>query len=259
MNALNDRRIWITGASSGIGQALAGALAKQGNQVIISGRSADRLEETRRLCPDRIQALPFDVVSRQANLDAARSIESTFGFLDVVVLNAGTCEYLDVQSFDTELVRRVNETNYMGFVHGVEASLPLLRKGNSPYLVGMSSTVAYTGLPRAEAYGASKAAIRHFLQSLRVDLAAEGIDVSIICPGFVKTPLTDLNDFAMPLRITSDEAARYIVRGMQRRQHEIAFPPLFVAFIKLLALLPSRLRNRLLVRSLTEGKTTNNR
>lgn len=259
MNTLDDRRIWITGASSGIGQALAGHLAQRGNQLVVSGRSAERLEQTRSLCPERIQTLPFDVASRQANLDAAQSIEKMFGGLDVVVLNAGTCEYLDVRSFDTDLVLRVNETNYLGFVYGVEASLPLLRKGNRPYLVGMSSTVAYAGLPRAEAYGASKAAIRHFLQSLRVDLARESIDVSIICPGFVKTPLTDLNDFAMPLRITSDEAARYIVRGMRRRQHEIAFPPLFVALIKLLAVLPSRLRNRLLVRSLAEAKTTNKR
>ena len=149
------------------------------------------------------------------------------------------------------MIKRVNDINYMGFVYGIEAALPLLRESKDPYLVGMSSTVAWTGLPRAEAYGTSKAAIRHFLESLRVDLDPEGIDVSIICPGFVKTPLTDKNDFAMPMRITSEKAAEYIIRGMSSRKHEISFPPLFAFILKRIAGLPSKLRNRLLVSSLT--------
>ncbi len=244
---LRDRRIWVTGASSGIGQALAVALAELGNTVVASGRSASRLEDVRRQSPDHIRCLPFDIVSREANRAAGDWIRAQLGGLDVVVLNAGTCEYVDVQAFDAELVRRVTEINYLGFVYGVEAALPLLRSGRDPYLVGMSSSVAYTGLPRAEAYGSTKAAIRHFLQALRVDVARERIDVSIICPGFVATPLTDRNDFAMPMRITSAKATEYILRGMRRRRPEIAFPPLFVAMLKLLAAMPSGLRTRLLV------------
>jgi len=254
MRKLTGCRIWVTGASSGIGQALAVALARCGNTVVASGRSEVRLAETRKQCPERIQCLPFDITSQQATRDAGRQIHDTLGGLDVAILNAGSCEYVDVRHFDADLIRRVMEINYFGFVYGVESALPLLRKGTRPYLVGMSSTVAYTGLPRAEAYGASKAAIRHFLQALRVDLAHERIDVSIICPGFVETPLTDRNDFAMPFRISSEAAAGYIVRGMQRRQHEIAFPRSFVLLITLLAHLPSRLRNRLLVSSLTRGQ-----
>jgi NAD(P)-dependent dehydrogenase (short-subunit alcohol dehydrogenase family) len=251
MRRLSDRRIWITGASSGIGQALAVALARCGNTVVASGRSGERLAATQAACAERIRCLPFDITSRQANAEAARWIRETLGGLDVVVLNAGTCEYVDAKAFDAELVRRVTEINYFGFVYGVEAALPLLRAGREPYLVGMSSSVAYTGLPRAEAYGTTKAAIRHFLQALRVDLTAEGIDVSIICPGFVETPLTDRNDFPMPMRMTSGQAADCIVRGMRRRQHEIAFPWLFVAGLKLVARLPSRLRNRVLAATLT--------
>ncbi|MBL7114718.1 MAG: SDR family NAD(P)-dependent oxidoreductase [Kiritimatiellae bacterium] len=251
MHALSDNRIWVTGASSGIGQALAVALAKRGNTVIASGRNETRLQETRALCPNHIHCLPFDVASRQENKEAAHWIKREIGGLDIAVLNAGTCEYINVHAFDAEIVRRVMEINYFSLVYGVEAVLPMLRNANHPYLVGMSSTVAYTGLPRAEAYGSSKAAIRHFLQALRIDLAREKIAVSIICPGFVKTPLTDKNDFAMPFCISSDMAAAYIIRGMRKRKHEIAFPLRFMLLILTIANLPSRLRNRILVDTLT--------
>lgn len=250
MKKLIDRRIWVTGASSGIGRALAVQLGLLGNTVIISGRKQEELEKTREGCPERISVIAFDVADRAANMSAAEKIKKDFGGLDVVVLNAGTCEYLDVKNFDSDLVRRVMDINYTGFVYGIEAALPLLRKGNDPYIVGMSSTVAYTGLPRAEAYGSSKAAIRHFLQSLRIDLDEEKIDVSIICPGFVKTPLTDRNDFVMPMRISVEQAARYIINGMKKRKHEISFPPLFVFLLKFIAGLPSGIRHRLLVKSL---------
>jgi short-subunit dehydrogenase len=242
---LEQQRIWITGASSGIGKTLAIALANRGNEVIISGRSRDRLEETQSHCPDHLFPLPFDVVSQEANQMAARQIREQFNGLDIAILNAGTCEYVDVNHFDVELIRRVTEINYLGFVYGVGAALPLLREGEGRYLVGMSSSVAYTGLPMAEAYGSTKAAIRHFLQALRIDLTRDAIDVSIICPGFVKTPLTDLNEFHMPMRISPEKAARYIIRGMERHTHEIRFPPLFVTALRLLSILPSRLRTSL--------------
>lgn len=250
MKQITDKRIWLTGASSGIGRALAIALAERGNDIVVSGRNEQELEKTRLACPERIKCVAFDVADRSANLDAAQKVQNNLGGLDIAVLNAGTCEYLDVKNFDSAMIRRVTDINYMGFVYGVEAALPMLKKGRNPYLVGMSSTVAYTGLPRAEAYGSSKAAIRYFLQSLRIDLADDRIDVSIICPGFVKTPLTDRNDFAMPMRITPEAAALCIIRGMQKRKHEINFPPLFAYLLKLIATLPSSLRHRLLVRFL---------
>lgn len=250
MKELTNRRIWVTGASSGIGRALAIELAKRGNTVIASGRSEERLQEVCALMPDRIHSLPLDIAEKDENRKAAAFIEAKFGGLDISVLNAGTCEYLDVKAFDSDMIERVTRINYMGFVYGVEVSLDLLRKGKAPYLVGMSSTVAYTGLPRAEAYGTSKAAIRHFLQSLRVDLTPEGIDVSIICPGFVETPLTDRNDFPMPMIVTKEKAAKYIAKGMRRRKHEIAFPPMFVFMLKLIAALPSPMRNKVLVKML---------
>jgi len=250
---VTDKRIWVTGASSGIGKAVAAKLAALGNQVIISGRNGEALAAVQRLYPGHVTCLPFDITDTEDTMRAAEQIRSEFGALDVAVLNAGTCEYVDAGNIDVDLIRRVNETNYMGFVNCVAAALPLLREGEAPFLLGMSSTVAYTGLPTAEAYGASKAAIRHFLQALRIDLAAEEIDVSIICPGFVQTPLTDLNNFPMPMRITSERAAQYIVRGMARRTHEIRFPPLFALVLLAIGALPSRARHWLIRRTMVRN------
>lgn len=245
--SMQGRRIWITGASSGIGSALAVELARAGARLVISARNQERLQAVAEACkPAEVMVVTLDVASREANLAVGEQIRAHYGALDAVVLNAGICEYLDLPVFDAEMIRRVMDVNFMGFVYGVEAALPLLREGNSPHLVGMSSTVAYTGLPRAEAYGASKAAIRYFLQALRVDLLPQKIDVSIICPGFVKTPLTDQNDFPMPMRIGVEEAARAIRKGMERRAHEIRFPTLFALMLGSLTLLPSRWRTRLL-------------
>ncbi len=240
------RRVWVTGASSGIGEALALDLAEHGARVVVSGRDAGRLAGIASACGGDSFALSFDVASRESSLDAASEIRQRYGGLDTVVLNAGICEYVDLPAFDARLFERVMRVNFIGMVNGIEAALPLLRHGVAPHLAGMSSTVAYTGLPRAEAYGASKAAIRYLLQSLRVDLKPSGIDVSIICPGFVKTPLTDLNDFPMPMRVSVEAAAAAIRRGLERRHHEIAFPSAFAFMLKALSLLPSRLRTRLL-------------
>jgi len=244
---MQGRRIWITGASSGIGSALAIELARAGARLVISGRDRGRLQAVADACkPAEVMLAPLDVASREENLVAGEQIRARFGALDTVVFNAGICEYVDLPVFDAGMIKRVMDINFMGFVYGVEAALPLLREGNAPHLVGMSSTVAYTGLPRAEAYGASKAAIRYFLQALRVDLLPQKIDVSIICPGFVKTPLTDLNDFPMPMQISAETAARSIRKGMERRSHEIRFPVLFALILRVVAVLPSRLRTRLL-------------
>ena len=260
---MQGRRIWVTGASSGIGRALAVELAAAGARLVISGRDQSRLQAVVDACrPAEVMVAALDVASREENLAVAEQIRAHYGALDAVVLNAGICEYLDLPAFDAEMIRRVMDVNFMGFVYGIEAALPLLQKGNRPHLVGMSSTVAYTGLPRAEAYGASKAAIRYFLQALRVDLLPQGIDVSIICPGFVKTPLTDQNDFPMPMRIGVEEAARAIRKGMERRTHEIRFPTLFALMLRALAVMPSRLRTRLLKplsRSGVEEKTADRR
>ncbi|WP_374710092.1 SDR family NAD(P)-dependent oxidoreductase [Halomonas koreensis] len=240
--------IWLTGATSGIGRALAERLLDRGHRVALSARRFEALEA---LAGDRDNALllPLDVTDRAAVLSAGDRLAARFGRLDLAILNAGTCEYLDTRRFDSALFERVFAPNLFGALHGIEAALPLLRRaraeGRRPLLAATSSAAAYLPLPRAEAYGASKAALSHLMESLRLDLAAEGIDVSIIHPGFVKTPLTDRNDFPMPLRVDVDTAARAILAGLDAHRLDIHFPRRFTLALKLLGSLPPGLRFRL--------------
>ena len=243
---LADRRVWITGASSGIGRAVTVALAAQGCRVAVSARSRDALEElVAEVGEGRAFSVPLDVTDRQANLDAAKRIQERFGGLDIAVLNAGGCEFVNVRKLDSGAFDRMMRTNFQGMVYGIEAALPLLRESPHPLLAGMSSTAGYRGLPRAAAYGASKAAVRYMLESLRIDLLPEGIPVSIICPGFVRTPLTAHNDFPMPMIVDAGYAARCIVKGIARQAPVIAFPRALDVTLKLLGLFPSRLYARL--------------
>lgn len=233
------RVIWITGASSGIGEALAEALAKTGAKLILSARSEDKLKQLSEKLGENCSYIPFDVSDKEANQQAIKEIDNQHGRLDTIILNAGTNAYIDRDNFDSTIFEHIMKTNYMSMIYAIEAALPLLKKSKSPHIVGMSSTAAYRGLPRAEAYGASKAAIKNMLEALRLNLLPTGIHVSIICPGFVKTPLTDLNDFEMPLRISANDAAEIIKNDLARKKHEIHFPKAFSIPIKLLSMMPS--------------------
>lgn len=245
MKIPEKRRIWLIGATSGIGHQLASDLARQGHQVIISGRNSAILNELHLENPDHFFPLAVDVTLVDELQAAAQQIEETFGGLDTVFYNAGSCIYVDVKQFTHDAFERVFQVNVMGLVYALEAALPLLRRGNNPYIVGMSSSAAFVALPRAEAYGASKAAVQYLMDSLRVDLSAEGIDVSTVFPGFVKTPLTDLNDFPMPFLIDVRQASASILKGMESREHNIHFPKRFTYFLKLLGNLPSVLKTKL--------------
>ncbi|NYS59745.1 SDR family NAD(P)-dependent oxidoreductase [Vreelandella salicampi] len=240
------QRIWLTGATSGIGEAVAKKLLDEGHQVVLSARSADKLDA---LCANHTNAiaLPLDISDRNAVLAAGETIRERLGALDLVLLNAGTCEYVDMPDFDMALIERVLTPNLYGTLYGVEAALPLLRaarkEGRPARLAATSSASAYLPLPRAEAYGASKAAVSYFLQSLRLDLHQEGIGVSLIHPGFVKTPLTERNDFPMPMRVSVDHAAEAILNGLAKGRLDIHFPRRFTYLVKLLGILPPGLRH----------------
>lgn len=241
-------RVWLTGATSGIGEALALELADRGAIVIASGRNETALAALQARYPDNIVPLAVDVGDKEAVVRAGQEIQQRFGALDCAILNAGICEYVDVKDIDVDLFDRVMHVNFMGTVYCIDAALPLLRGGNAPHLVGMSSTAAYAGLPRAQAYGASKAAVRYLFQSLDVDMSGENVDVSVILPGFVETPLTDKNDFPMPMRISVDKAVESIIDGLEKRKREIAFPFSFALGLRIAARLPDALRTWLFAR-----------
>ncbi len=240
--SVKGRRIWVTGASTGIGRAVVGELVRRGAVVVASARNKEALLKLAHECGGaNVVVLPLDVTDRQANLEVTKTIQQRLGGLDIAFLNAGICEYVDVAKFDSTVFERTMQTNFLSMVYGIESALPLLRASRGAQLVGMSSIVACRGLPRAEAYGASKAAIKLLFESLDLDLKKDGIAVSVICPGFVRTPLTDRNDFPMPFRVEADEAARRIVDGIEAKTSEIHFPKRLSLLFKLLALLPHRL------------------
>jgi len=236
------RRIWLTGASSGLGEAMAEALLLEGAQVAVSARSEAPLRLLERRFPGQVLVVPGDLTDHDQVKAIGASIEQAWGALDSVILNAGTCEYVDAQHFDALIFERVIRTNLFASSYCIEAALPLLRKGVRPHLTGVASAVTYLPLPRSEAYGASKAGLRYLFESLRVDLAQEHIDVTVVSPGFVDTPLTQKNDFPMPMMISAEEAARHIVERLDKRPLEIAFPALFMTALWPLSRLPARLK-----------------
>jgi NAD(P)-dependent dehydrogenase (short-subunit alcohol dehydrogenase family) len=236
------KRIWLTGASSGIGAALAQILLTQGHLLAVSARNAQALEKLHTDYPQQVLLLPGDLTDPVKVRAMGERIEQAWGYLDQVILTAGTCEYLDAGSFEANMIERVMRANVFSAAYCVEAALPLLRKAARPHLVAVCSSVTYLPLPRAEAYGASKAAMRYLFQSLRIDLAHEAIDVTLVSPGFVDTPLTQHNDFPMPMRWPASKAAFYITHRLEKRPLEIAFPGPFIAALRLLAALPQRVQ-----------------
>ena len=239
---MNARRIWLTGASSGIGAALAEELLHEGHSVALSARREEPLQTLAARFPGQVLALPGDLTEPAQVHAIGAAIQRNWGALDCVILNAGTCEYLEAAHFEAALIERVVRTNLLAPAHCIEAALPLLRQGNRPQLVGVGSSVTFLALPRAEAYGASKAGLRYLLESLRIDLADEGIAVTLVSPGFVDTPLTRQNDFPMPMRWPVERAAQHIAERLDQQPLEIAFPGLFILILKALGGLPAGLR-----------------
>jgi len=238
-------RCWLTGASSGMGAALALHLLAQGHQVALGARRADKLTALAERFPDQVLLAVGDIDQPGQVARIAEQIEHAWGALDQVILNAGTCEYLEPGHFDPALIDRVIRTNLTGTSLCLAAALPLLRHGQRPHLVVMGSSVSWLALPRAGAYGASKAALRYLVESLRIDLVGEGIDVTLVCPGFVDTPLTRRNDFPMPQLWSAERAAAHIIARLPHRPLEIAFPATFTLVLRLLGALPARWRLKL--------------
>lgn len=232
--------VLITGASSGIGAGLAKSWADDGCQVIACGRDRARLEALQQYSPN-ITLRVFDMTDREACHLALADCTA-----DLIVLCAGTCEYLEQGVVDAALVERVMSTNFQGPVNCLAALQTQLLPGSRVALV--SSMAHWLPFPRAEAYGASKAALTWFANSLRLDWEPKGIAVTVVSPGFVDTPLTRKNDFPMPGQVSVDDAVKAIRHGLAKGKKHIAFPTGFSLVMKLLSGLPNFLQRRLLRR-----------
>lgn len=244
------RRIWVVGASSGIGEALVKALDHPDRTLIISARNEEALNQLAASSAGSCIALPMDINKAEEVDNACRSLAAQPP-IDMIVLNAGTCEYMDSNRLDLALLERVMQTNFFSIVRLMDEALPMMRRALSqgisrPKLVVMSSSVTYQALPRAHAYGASKSALRYFTECLKADIQKEGIDVRLVSPGFVKTPLTDQNDFEMPFRVSAEDAAFEIIKGLEGERFDISFPKKFTTYLKTLARLPDAWRFKIL-------------
>ena len=162
---------------------------------------------------------------------------------DIAVLNAGTCEYVDLEDFEPDMFRRVFEPNFFGVVHCVNALLPRLKDGDK--LVIVDSMARLLPFTRTQAYGSSKAALHYFTKSLEVDLHHKGVKVQAVSPGFVETPLTDKNDFEMPMKISAEEAAEAMLKGIESNKQTVFFPRFFGFILRFMHILPTPLQKRL--------------
>ncbi len=225
---------WLVGASSGIGRATASALQARGAKVIVSARSAAALEAFVQAHPGS-EAIVLDATDREALRAAAQRIVAAHGRLDLACYCAGHYRPMRATAFDLDEALKHQRINYVGALHLLDAVLPTLLRQRAGHLSLVASVSGYRGLPKALAYGPTKAALIHLAQTLWLDLSERGIGVSVINPGFVATPLTEQNDFPMPALLTPPQAADEILAGWAAGRFEIHFPKRFTRWIKLLS------------------------
>ena len=216
---------WVTGASSGIGRALVKELAGAGNFVIASGRNKEALCQLARELGSYVKPFVFDVSSSVGLDEAKMQLAEISDYLDGVIACAGVCEYEDTLLFDPAMYERVFQTNFLGVIRTLHLAKPLLeRSERTPQFVAVGSLSSVLPFPRAEAYGAAKAALQYFVKAARIDLSHKKLQVILVRPGFVATPLTGTNDFAMPFLMTPTQAAHCIIKGMAANKTIIDFP-----------------------------------
>ncbi len=235
--------LWITGAGQGIGRSVALEYASQGWIVAISARTQSDLDEVVRQAEEdhasgQIFAYALDVTDHDAVKQAFKTIEADHGPIAQVIFNAGTHSPTSPEEFSIAPFRTLMEVNYMGAVNGLDAVLPTFIDRKAGHIAIVASVAGYGGLPNAAAYGATKAALINMCESLKTQLDGLGVTLSVINPGFVRTPLTDKNDFPMPFLMEPEAAAKAVYKGMASKKFEIAFPTPFVLILKFLRLLP---------------------
>ena len=239
------RRVWVVGASSGIGAELALALRRRGARVAVSARRADALhallDDPEAAGAPEAEVLPLDATDARAVADACERLRARWGGVDLVLWVAGLYVPMRARGFDLAIARRMLDTNVGAVLGGLAAVLPTLLEQRSGGIALVSSVAGYGGLPQALVYGPTKAALINLAESLYLDLHPEGIGVYVINPGFVETPATAVNGFEMPALISARRAAEATLAGIEAGRFDIHFPRRFTLWLKLARLLPYRL------------------
>lgn len=253
----NNKRVWLIGASSGIGEALARQLDQLGCQQMLSARSADKLDT---LATELKQAttLPFDITSTEATQQAFNKLLAAWRGVDLVVLMAGSYSEMSVQNFDLDKVKQQIDVNLNGTMNVLANILPHLIGQKAGHIAIVSSVAGYRGLPNSLAYGPTKAALTNLAEALYVELKPHSVSVSVISPGFVDTPLTRKNTFPMPFLITAEKAAQEIIVGLEKGEFETHFPKTFTRTLRMLRILPYSIYFAA-VKKMTAGKNNRER
>lgn len=241
--------IWVIGASSGIGEAFARHCHQKGARVVISARRADMLSALAETMPGSY-AVPVDVASTESMTAAFESLSDQEILPDLVVFCAGTYDPGGLKILNADAATVHMNINYIGAIRTIEAVLPMFKERGTGHLALVSSLTGYRGLPNAAHYGPTKAALINLTETLYPEFQRLGLDLTIINPGFVKTPMTDRNTFTMPFLISAEEAADHMWTGLSEKRFEIAFPAPLVRRLKALRLLPYRLYFRIMKRML---------
>jgi len=243
-----DKRIFLTGSSSGIGEALALALGSKGATLGLLARRRQLLVDLASRCEEaggKAQIFECDVVDSDAVHGAADKFRSQFGDIDIMIANAGIGGNDDAtRSYEPVAVKRLIDVNLMGAVNAIHAVVPQMVERRSGHLVGISSLAGFRGLPKSAAYSASKAAMTAFFESLRLDVAEHGIDVTIIQPGFIRTPLTDGRTANMPFLMELDDAIPHFIRAIEKKKRFAAFPWQLATIVRAGKIMPSWLYDR---------------
>lgn len=234
------RTAWIVGGSSGIGAELARLLDGRVTTVAVSARSEEHLKALQ-TASNSIVAYPLDVTDETAVARCFRDIQTAHGPIDLVVLSAGTWEIVEPQEFEAKAFRKSMDVNYMGVVNVLANVVPDMMSREDGQIAIISSVAGYRGLPKAAAYGPTKAALINLAESLRPELEEKGVSLSIVNPGFVDTPMTATNDFPMPFLMPVDVAAQRLLRGLENKNYEIVFPRRLAWGLKALRLMPNAL------------------
>jgi short-subunit dehydrogenase len=236
------KRYWIVGASAGLGRAVALEISKTGAEVILSARGKDDLETLAAECPGPAQVVPVDIADAESVASAAREA----GEVDGLVFLAGVYWPMTSQEFDGEKAAAMLDINLTGAVRVLGHVVPQMVRRGSGHIVLTGSLSGFRGLPGAVGYGASKAGIMSLAETMYADLKGSGIDVQLINPGFIKTRLTDKNDFNMPFIMEPEPAARIFVEHMQGNGFARNFPTLFSLFFRASQFLPDWLYYRIM-------------
>lgn len=231
--------VWITGASTGIGRALALSYARDGRTVAVSARSGDKLAELEAAHPN-IKSFPLDVADAAAAAAAVTAIESAHGRIGLAILNAGIWHPMTAARFDLVKVHMSIDVNYLGVTNTLAPIMAQMIGRQSGHIAIVASVAGMRGLPKGAAYAPTKAALISLAESLYADLKLKGVRMTVINPGFVATPMTDVNTFPMPFIVTVDDAVTAIRRGLARGQFEIVFPLRMAVLMKTLRILPYR-------------------